>query len=259
MMKRISVLFLTGIIVLVFSGISFGADYEYTTYAFSELDDDYAYAWKVDLGDDFKNDIDNGGTLSNVTLVFKDMQEFTRNDILYISVLDSDAVNDGIYNDYITHERTVWGWTYTYTTPDPGNYFDKDDDSAAELFTIQNVNSDSNDISITYNSNGLVEYIINDKSYNTADEAVSASFPLTTKSSDIIAALMNYSSNNVMTIGFDPDCYFDLSAGKISLILTTTSGFTGGGDPSHAPEPETLVLFGLGLLGASAFGRKRFS
>lgn len=262
-MKRISVLFLTGIIVLVLSEISFsGETYTYTTDAFSEgsggLDHYYAYSWAIKLVDSEGYGFDNETeTLDSVTLIFHDIYDTTIKDILQISTLDSKYVVDGeidSYEDYTT------SWYRRWSTPDEGNYFDTyafdgGNNSAAELlFTLKDIDnkgdgtnnlpSGANEISVTYKSNGTVEYTV------IGDDEVQYA---TTYDGSVIDALTAYISNNVLTLGLDPDCHY--YASSISLILNTSDS-TGA---SHAPEPETLVLFGLGLLGASAFGRKRFS
>jgi len=264
-MKKNSSLFLTGIIVLLFTGISFGGEtYTYTTDAFSESNDGlnhyYAYSWGIELIDSegygFDNDTE---TLDSVTLVFSDIYDNTDNDILQISVLDSDYVNGGIdtYND-----NNDWRWW----SPDNGNYFDTsnfddNNDSAAELlFTLEdvdnkddgsdNLSSGANEISVTYNSDGTFEYtVIGDNDVPLTTHATTSPY-----NGNVIDALTAYISNNVLTLGLDPDCHY--YASSISLILTTSD--TPGG-ASHAPEPETMVLFGLGLLGFSALGRKRYS
>ncbi|MDD4273110.1 MAG: PEP-CTERM sorting domain-containing protein [Desulfobacter postgatei] len=257
MMKRISVLFLTGIIVLVLSGISFsGETYTYATDAFSEgsggLDHYYAYSWDIDLtkdkyGNDFTKD---QGDIVSVSLVFDNILENTGDgDILQISVLDSDdKVN---YSRKYNVDDGIVGYK---DKENPSNYFtvsnvvkdtDKDGKTAELLFTLGDISNNSgNKITVTYNS---------DESSNitrVGDQFV----PWNQISSNVIADLTNYISGTILTLGLDPDCHY--YASSISLILNTSDTL---GGISHAPEPETLVLFGLGLLGASAFGRKRFS
>lgn len=242
-MKRVSAVFLTGVIVLVFSGISFGADYNYNIYYPQIHYDNRAYSWKINLGTEFQND---EGTLSSVKLVFYNIKGYTDNDILHVSVLGSDDQNNELDSYY------DFGFSNNYFT---SPWYQGD---AASLFSVQNVNDDGNDISVTYDSDGLVEYKINQTTYETDADAAGAEFPLTTTNNSVIADLTTYISDNVLTLGFDPDCWYDLSAGRIGLILTTSDSTTPPGNSSQVPEPETLVLFGLGLLGVSAFGRKRF-
>jgi len=254
MMKRISVLFLTGIIVLMFSGISFGEEYIYSTTAFDGsspyygLDHDKAYSWDIDLSnDDSENNFTTDtGTIDSVTLVFNDIRENTGNgDILQISVLDPDDANDGIAT-YTDNENPSNYFTDTNRRNRPYFKDDDNDGSTAELlFTLKDVSPYwGNQISVTYNNSGSSNIT------RVGDQSV----PWETYSGNVINALTDYISENVLTIGLDPDCHY--YARSISLILNTSD--TPGG-VSHTPEPETLVLFGFGLLGLSAFGRKRFS
>jgi len=260
-MKKISSLFLTGIIVLVFTGISFGGEtYTYTTDAFSEstwgLSHSYAYSWEIDLIDSEEYGFDNDTeTLDSVTLVFNDIQENTGDgDILQISILDSDEKVNAYYNGYYNY-NVADGIVGYYDYQNPSNYFtlsgavvdeDVDGNTAELLFTLENVSEyGGNQISVTYNKNGSSNIT------RVGDQSVPWE---TTYSGNVINALTDYISENVLTIGLDPDCHY--YASSISLILTTSD--TPGG-ASHAPEPETMVLFGLGLLGFSALGRKRYS
>lgn len=281
-MKNVSTLFLTGIIVLVFSGISFGAVYEYTTSALSDLDHYYAYSWKIDLIDENEYGFDNETeTLDSVTLVFNDIYDNTDYDTLKISVLDSDDVaggsfiskwnntnvigtqlTDGIY-EYNDNNWSSNLFTSQYTGVKDGS--DADTLAAELLFTLSdvdniyqapsdnpNLNSGANRITVTYSKN-------DDGTVKVEKTVIGDNYvPLTTSAihygGNVIDALTAYISENVLTLGLDPDCHFYTSS--ISLILNTSDTPDG---ISHAPEPETLVLFGLGLLGASAFGRKRFS
>ncbi|WP_289020624.1 PEP-CTERM sorting domain-containing protein [Desulfobacter postgatei] len=247
MIKRISALFLTGIIVLVFSGISFGGDYTYTTTAFQTLEEGNAYSWGIDLGSNFKYAIDSGETISSFTLMFDNIKENTNNDIFYVSVLDQNTYGGNIGKKTYDDDNIT------------GNYFNS---NAAKLFTLEDVPDYNRDISVTYNSDKSFEYIIKKRSTiltdtTDPDVAANASIPLTTTSINVIADLNTYISNNILLLSFDPDCHYNTQS--ISLTLSTATASTPSISPDTVPEPETLVLFGLGLLCVSAFGRKRFS
>lgn len=278
-MKKVSTQFLTGIIVLVFSGMAFGGvTYTYTTNAFDGtgnggLNHEYAYSWKIDLIDGYDYGFHNETeTLESVTLLFSDIYDNTNNDNFKISVLDSnDVVNGKFINnlDYSVSGTQVAAGIYKYDDNNwSSNYFtsnkwgvkdgsDEDTLAAELLFKLEdvdnkgdgtnNLSSGANEISVTYKSDGTVEYTV------IGDDNVPLNSYATTYNGSVIDALTAYISNNVLTLGLDPDCHY--YASSISLILNTSDSM----GASHAPEPETLVLFGLGLLGASAFGRKRFS
>ena len=59
--------------------------------------------------------------------------------------------------------------------------------------------------------------------------------------------LTNFMNNDNFGFGFDPDCHFYNNG--VSFSITTQD--------VHAPEPATMVLFGIGMAGA--FVRKRFA
>jgi hypothetical protein len=56
-------------------------------------------------------------------------------------------------------------------------------------------------------------------------------------------ALNNLLNGNTFIIGIDPDCHF--AGDKISVV-------------APVPEPTTMLLFGSGLIGLGAFGRRKF-
>ena len=49
---------------------------------------------------------------------------------------------------------------------------------------------------------------------------------------------------NAFGLGFDPDCHFRVLGG-VQLV-------------APVPEPQTLVLLGMGLLGMASITRKKF-
>ena len=269
-MKKVCALFLTGIIILVFSGISFGGEtYTYTTTAFdgygdNGLDHYRAYSWEIDLIDSegygFDNDTE---TLDSVTLVFSDIYDNTNGDIFQVSVLDSDDVINGTYvnnRGYVTNGTYVAEGIYSYYDNNySSNYFtsyysgvkdgnDYDTLAAELLFSFGLIDESENQVSVTYNSNNTEAWtVVGD--YNATHNTYAVTY-----NGNVIDALTAYISNNVLTLGLDPDCHY--YASSISLILNTSDTPSG---VSQVPEPETMVLFGLGLLSASSFGRKRFS
>ena len=131
-MKRVSVLFLTGVIILAFSGISFGAEYIYTINNPQIHYDFRAYSWKINLGTEFQND---EGTLSSVKLEFDNIREYTDNDILHISVLGSDAQSYNLVSYYDNTNQSDYFTSSWYTG------------EAVSLFSVKNVNRNENDIS----------------------------------------------------------------------------------------------------------------
>ncbi len=60
-------------------------------------------------------------------------------------------------------------------------------------------------------------------------------------------------SNTSVTMYWQPECGNDFLAATATYSYSSTND----NDPV-VPEPETLLLFGFGLIGASIFGRKRF-
>lgn len=68
--------------------------------------------------------------------------------------------------------------------------------------------------------------------------------------SAVTALLDLFSKNDSVVMYWQPSCGNDFLAAQ-----TAIPGSPGGG--SHAPEPATTLLFGMGLLGASALGRRK--
>lgn len=69
---------------------------------------------------------------------------------------------------------------------------------------------------------------------------------------DAVTALLDlFSKNGSVVMYWQPSCGNDFLAAQ-----TAIPGGSGGG-ASHAPEPATMLLFGMGLIGASALGRRK--
>lgn len=108
------------------------------------------------------------------------------------------------------------------------------------------------DTSVTFNNVGLFSegyyYGDGDGIYSNGKYTLEAAISLD-QLSDYLGTL--FAANNSVTMFWQPSCGNDFLAARSDLTFAPTTP----GDP--VPEPETLLLFGIGLVGVSAFGRKR--
>jgi hypothetical protein len=234
-------------LVFVLTGVCFGAEYsyKYTPTLFDtdgdlyDLDHSKAYSWEIDMTG---TGYDSDQVITSMVLTFNDIYDNSGDsqNKIYLSVLGSAGEESGKIKDWdglgsYDADRFIRnGDVDSYNDNQSGyvNYFtsnDSDNGDVSQLYVIESVSTNSRrkeDIEITFTPG------TNDTN---------------------VENLFAWAEDGIFELGFDPDCHF-INSG-ISLMIYTSDSM----GASHAPEPETLVLFGLGLLVASAFGRKRFS
>lgn len=261
-MKKIITLLIFGLMIFVFSGVGSAG-----TYVFSPLDNDgdddlydldhyKAYSWEIDMT---AQGYDAGSeTINSMTLFFDNIKNHDnyRND-LFVSILDSPGTG--------TNGILDWDGTYRLVNRDVDVYSDSNNDfvnyftsrassdnsvgDAKELILIQNLDTYANDISVTFdilNSSVSVTGVndTTEQNQNTTSYSISSS---------ALQNLVAWAQDGIFELGFDSDCHFYNDG--IQLTINTGSPPPPSGDP--VPEPETLLLLGIGLIGVSAFGRKR--
>ncbi len=90
--------------------------------------------------------------------------------------------------------------------------------------------------------------------YNTSDSngkyTIEAAINLNELQGDLLNIFTSFASTSV-TMYWQPSC------GNDFLAASSDFAFTPNEEPNPTPEPATLLLFGMGLLGAGAYGRKK--
>lgn len=259
-MKKLLTLLLSGVMVLILNGVVFGADpnYRVSTNNLNSLDHWSAYSWEINLVEGAGYD-QTTETINKIELTFNDIYNYNNEaNKLYISVLDSPETVDNTVRDwdnswnlqhntvdgYYDDENDVWTNYFLETKTSP---FDSTVavGKAKQLLSISDLDTIKNDITITF-----------DTSSNPATniDGVNDAGATSSISNNAAANLFTWAQDGIFELGFDPDCHFYASGVTLKIYTETLKHKTGG----PVPEPDTLVLFGLGLLGVSALGRKRF-
>ena len=91
--------------------------------------------------------------------------------------------------------------------------------------------------------------------YPSGSNTIEAAINLNDLSDDLNSLFQGYAAeNNSVTMFWQPSCGNDFLAARSDFSYTSST--TPGGD-SPVPEPQTFLLFGIGLIGLGAWGRKK--
>ena len=210
-----------------------GGNPDSNDYDLGDLDHNTAYSWGIDLSDDIDFDTEK---ITGFSLFFENIKNWKiEPNVLYVNLLNGDSSSDphvstGVHtlnwNDGVDHANYYWNGLYG----DDSNF----------LFQWNDMDTRERDVTISINDDTAYDDFLPDGIYDGATLKIAA---------NSLAKINQYASSGIFGLGFDPDCHFFNDG--ITLTLTTASTVSG------VPEPATFILFGFGLLGASALGRKK--
>ncbi len=243
---------------------------DYNASDMDDLDHHFAYEWGIDISNISQNE-----TIIGATLYFNNIQNWDSNaNVMHMSVLNDPST--GITAQYDDETDTN-----LFADRNISPYTDN------ELFHWNNINTTYRDIAITltkdaYESDLLAlpefippsNYNINNgdendywRNYTVYNES-GTSDPNTGNptdatlwdgvgdggtllvNTDALDKMLFYVQDNILGLGFDPDCHFNNNG--VSLILWTKTSTT-----DVVPEPTSLLLFGAGLLFAASRIRRK--
>ena len=221
------------VVVLALAAVSFGDEiYTYTPSDpdIGDLNHDYAYSWGIN-GSQLV-----GKEITGAVLEINDLYNWKANEwnALWIDLLDVAPVGitskwDGgatSNQDYFAYGRELDRLNYNY---DPSNHDGKHDG----LYS-----SRTQGISIVKDGYAWLDGGILGPKFDVA---------ITFTGAELTALTNAIGSNGNFGFGIDPDCHFYNSGFKFTVTPRTT----------NVPEPASLSLFGLGLLGLFFFRRKK--
>ena len=224
-MNKLIDFLIAGFLVLICSSFVYAGEYRYWLGDVDDLDHYSAYSRKIDT-DNFQY---LSGSYSTLTEALDKDEEI---DKAYLYFND---ITNNVYGDNI-----LWLSVLDMDASDTSHEF-ADDQAWGDFFNGSSTEYDYDTTSIGSWTDTNGTYFTNTFTFDITGDA--------------LASLDSWIQDGIFGLGFDPDCHF--TNDYIKLYITTKTKITPPGGGDAVPEPATLFLFGVGLLGAASRMRKK--